>query len=37
MASVGVGVDDDDDDDDPDRFIASQYKAFRQGNNLLDV
>ncbi|XP_030923706.1 uncharacterized protein LOC115950627 isoform X2 [Quercus lobata] len=28
----GVGVDvDDDDDDDPDRFIASQYKAFRQG------
>ncbi|KAL0017102.1 hypothetical protein SO802_004171 [Lithocarpus litseifolius] len=30
----GVGDDDDDDDDDddePDRFIASQYKAFRQG------
>ena len=28
----GIGVDvDDDDDDDPDRFIASQYKAFRQG------
>ncbi|KAL0009737.1 hypothetical protein SO802_004845 [Lithocarpus litseifolius] len=28
----GVGVDiDDDDDDDPDRFITSQYKAFRQG------
>uniref|UniRef100_A0A7N2MX95 Transposase n=1 Tax=Quercus lobata TaxID=97700 RepID=A0A7N2MX95_QUELO len=28
----GVSVDvDDDDDDDPDRFIASQYKAFRQG------
>ena len=26
----GVDVDDDDDDD-PDRFIASQYKAFRQG------
>ena len=22
--------DDDDDDDDPDKFIASQYKAFRQ-------
>ena len=22
---------DDDDDDDPERFIASQYKAFRQG------
>ena len=22
---------DDDDDDNPDRFIASQYKAFRQG------
>ena len=27
----GVGVDVDDDDDDQDRFIASQYKAFRQG------
>ena len=26
----GVDVDDDDDDN-PDRFIASQYKAFRQG------
>ena len=26
----GVGVDVDDDDDDPDRFIASQYKAFKQ-------
>ena len=26
-----VGVDVDDDDDDPNRFIASQYKAFRQG------
>ena len=25
------GVDVDVDDDDPDRFIASQYKAFRQG------
>ena len=32
MEDVGVDVDDDDDDDDdPDRFIASQYKAFRQG------
>ena len=28
---VGVDVDDDDDDDDLDRFIASQYKAFKQG------
>ena len=28
MEGVGVGVDV---DDDPDRFIASQYKAFRQG------
>ena len=33
MEGVSVGVDDDnDDDDDSDRFIASQYKAFRQGN-----
>ena len=29
--SVDVDDDDDDDDDDPDRFIASQYKAFKQG------
>ena len=27
----GVDVNDDDDDDDPNKFIASQYKAFRQG------
>ena len=25
------GVDVNDDDDDPNKFIASQYKAFRQG------
>ena len=34
MEGVGVGVDvddDDDDDDDLERFIATQYKAFRQG------
>ena len=31
MEGVGVDVDDDDDDDDPNRFIASQYKAFKQG------
>ena len=33
---VGVGVDvNDDDDDDPDRITASQYKAFRQGKQLV--
>ena len=31
MEGVGVDVDDDDDDDNLDKFIASQYKAFRQG------
>ena len=32
----GVDVDvDDDDDDDLDRFITSQYKAFRQGNQFV--
>ena len=30
----GVDVDDDDDDD-PDRFITSQYKAFRKGKQLV--
>ncbi|KAL0007898.1 hypothetical protein SO802_009400 [Lithocarpus litseifolius] len=32
----GVGVVDDDDDD-PDRFIASQYKAFRQGKQHVGI
>ena len=32
MEGVVIDVnDDDDDDDDPNKFIASQYKAFRQG------
>ena len=36
MESVGVGVDvNDDNDDDPNRIIASQYKACRQGKQLL--
>ena len=36
MESVGIGVDvNDDDDDDPDRITASQYKAFRQGKQLV--
>ena len=31
MEGVDVDDDDDDDDDNLDKFIASQYKAFRQG------
>uniref|UniRef100_A0A7N2L115 Transposase n=1 Tax=Quercus lobata TaxID=97700 RepID=A0A7N2L115_QUELO len=33
----GVGVDVDDDDDDLDRFIACQYKAFRQGKQPVGI
>ena len=35
MEGVDVDDDDDDDDDDLDKFIASQYKAFRQGKQFV--